>query len=85
MNRSTAQIAVPVLPLPEFEEVVTLVGDLIKEQKGRPVVVRPVVTGHSAAEVSLCVVGSPLRCVDDQIFFAMFAPQVLGNLIDTGS
>ena len=68
-----------------FEEVVALVRDLIKEQKGRPVVVRPVVTGHSATEVSFCVVGGPLRCVNDPILFAMFAPQVLGNLIDTGS
>ena len=55
-----------------LEVVVALLSDLIKEGKGRTMVIRPVVVGHSAPKVALCVVSCSLACVDDVVFVAVF-------------
>lgn len=64
-----------------FEVLVALFGDLIQEGKGGSVMVRPVIVGDPVAEVPFCVVGGPLRSVDDIVLVSMFFVQELGDLL----
>ena len=55
-----------------FEIIVTLLGDLKKECEGWPMMVRPVIAGDSASEISFRVICRPLRCVDQEVLISMF-------------
>ena len=54
-----------------FKPVVALLGDLVQESEGRPVVVRPMVVRHSAAKVAFRVIRCSLRRVYDVVLVAV--------------
>lgn len=50
--------------------------------EGRAVVVGPMVVADSVAEVTLSIIGVPLRCVYDPVLFAMSLIQVGGDVLN---
>ncbi len=54
-----------------FEVLIALLSYLIKEGKGRSMVVRPVIVGDLAMEVSFSVISGSLRCIDEPVLVAV--------------